>query len=135
MKNALDRSKSYLLGQKIGGAGGRGGVCYKLYIRTFFLLLSTNSWHSIIKIVTIFELFVKLLKEGTKTPSLAEQGTKPENGHEKNTKGLNGVPNSILDKNSGSNEFGPQFVPIDTIFCAQKLHLHESFTLLILSSS
>jgi hypothetical protein len=71
-------------------------------------------------IVTIFELFIKLLKEGMKTSSLVEQGTKPKTGHEKNTKGLNAVPNSILDQNSGSNKFGPQFVPIDTIFCAQK---------------
>jgi hypothetical protein len=47
----------------------------------------------------MLELFVKLLKEGTKTPSLAEQGTKPETGHEKNTKGLNGVPNLIFDQN------------------------------------
>jgi hypothetical protein len=77
--------------------------------------------------LSLFQKTVKLLKEGTKTPSLAEQGMKPENGHEKNTKGLNGVPNSILDQNSGSNEFGPQFVPVNTIFCAQKLHFHESF--------
>jgi hypothetical protein len=48
-------------------------------------------------------------------------------GHKKNTKGLKGVPNSILDQNSGSNEFGPQFVP-------GSFTRVGAFTLLILSN-
>jgi hypothetical protein len=59
---------------------------------------------------------------------------KPEIGHEKNTKGLNGVPNSILDGNSRSNEFGPKFVPINAIFYAQNFTRLGAFGLFICSS-
>jgi hypothetical protein len=51
------------------------------------------------------------------TSSLVGIGDETQTLAQKNTKGLNRVPNSILDQNSRSNEFGPEFVPIDTIFC------------------
>jgi hypothetical protein len=59
---------------------------------------------------------------------------KPEIGHNKNTKGLNGVPNSILDGNSGSNEFGPKFVPINAIFYVRDFIRSEASGLLIFNS-
>ncbi len=70
---------------------------------------------------------LKLLKEGTGTSSLAGTGDKTGNLAQKNTKGLNRVPNLILDQNSRSNEFGPELVPIDTIFCAWKFCSLKSF--------
>jgi hypothetical protein len=70
---------------------------------------------------------LKLLKVGTGTFSLARIGDETQSLAHKNTKGLNMVPNSILDQNSRSHEFGPEFVPVNTIFCAQKLHLLKSF--------
>ncbi len=70
---------------------------------------------------------LKFLKEGTGTSSLAGIGDETWNLAQNNTKGLNRVPNLILDQNSRSNEFGPEFVPVDTIFCARKFCLFKSF--------
>lgn len=80
------------------------------------------------------ELSVKSLKEGMWTPVRQEQGMKPEIGHNKNTKGLNGVPNLILDGNSGSSEFGPKFVPINAIFYVRNFTRSEASNLLIFNS-
>ncbi len=74
------------------------------------------------------ELSVRSWKEGTWTPVWPKQGMKPEIGHEKNTKGLNRVPNS------GSNEFGPKFLPINAIFYARNFTHLGAFGLLIFSS-
>jgi len=59
----------------------------------------------------------KIVERGHENPQFGRTGDETQNWAWKNTNGLNGVPNSILDQNSGSNKFGPV---IDTIFCAQK---------------
>jgi hypothetical protein len=88
-------------------------------------ILNTRMLFIKLKIQTIYGysniivLFIKSLKEGMRKVLVwLEKGTKLETRRRKNIKGLNGVPNSNLDQNSRSNEFGPQFVPIDTNFCA-----------------
>jgi hypothetical protein len=63
----------------------------------------------------------KVIERGHKNPQFDRKMGQNLKLGMKNTKGLNKVPNLILDQNSRSNEFGPQFVLIDVIFYVRKL--------------